>query len=161
MSSAFIGAMGALIAVIASGLFAYLVHRENLRDQRLKDRLERIYEAHDALIRSYESTLHAVHMIFEQPATYHEQAMTALPQISTFFARYSHLQIPEEDDLGDAVYAATQGLLEAAQSNDGTARDSLAPQLHANAEAVGKQLIRLAGETESERARGWFSWRRQ
>lgn len=157
MNEALIGVFGALFGVIASGVFVYVVHRENLRDQRLKERLDRIYEAQEALHRAYDLTLHAVYMTFEQPGTYHEHAMTALPDVGRFLALYNRLHIPEGADIGDQFYEAVAGLLHAARTNSEQEKDVFAPQVETSAEAIGVQLIRLAKGTEDDRARGWFS----
>jgi hypothetical protein len=81
--------------------------------------------------------------------------------IEGFLARYNRLHIPEKDDIGDEFYDSVNGSLDAARTHDNKAKNVFASKVEASTEAIGQQLLRIAKETESERARGWFSRRRK
>jgi hypothetical protein len=127
------------------------VDRENLRDQRLRELLGRIYEAQEAVYKVYDLTLHAVYMTFEQ-------ALIVLPQIGRFLAPYKRLHIlPEDEDQGDQFYDTLVGVLTAARTNDTQARDTFVPQVEQGAGAVVNYLISLATQVEEEQLQGPFT----
>lgn len=146
-----------LVVVLVSGCVAYGVHRENLRDARLKQRRDEIRETLLAAYNCVDVTVNAVSMVQQNEISQAVASRDVRREGNRFLALYNLLHI--DNEIADRVTGPSGRCISRASQEDFRDWHELneaTKEMYEGLRDILDQLKELANSIERERSRSVF-----